>query len=160
MGGSLGNKPCGRVLLGPFSWVHMGELSTQGCCPDKSLTRRVAGVNTDLNPENKTAWGAVWLRTNATKLSTVFATAPSSADLQAPPPAPTMAVEVLASDDLSVASVHPCAPAETAQHASATVLCDLVAMGISTGDVIGLRFLGSKLEPKEGGWGLASSEFN
>ena len=25
MGGSLGNKPCGRVLLGPFSWVHMGE---------------------------------------------------------------------------------------------------------------------------------------
>ena len=49
-----GNKPCGRTVLGPFSWGHMGD-------------------NTDLNPKNTTAWGVVWLRTNASKISTTFA---------------------------------------------------------------------------------------
>ena len=166
-----GNKPCGRTVLGPFSWGHMG-------------------VNTDLNPKNKTAWGAIWLRTSAAKISTTFASlgaqqqndlllSVSTADggsalLQPPPsPPPSVMVEVI-SEDLSVQSVSPCTtagPALKEGHHNATyanvlrtvvVVCEVGNAGIEKH--LGLRFSAAKQfrehDHTEAGSGLLSTSFS
>ena len=139
-----GNRPCGRVLLGPFSWSHMGQQE-------------------DLNPKNSTAWGAVWLRTGSTTITTVFSPSPSDEDRRSPPPpVPTVSVEVLATD-FSVRHVLSC----HSQSETNSAECDLSAARVKLGEQagaelhIGLRFLGRKQDPHSHGvtHGLLTTSF-
>lgn len=152
-----GNKPCGRTLLGPFSWGHMG-------------------VNTDLNPKNLTAWGAVWVRTNATKLTTTFALLPGVATAdglsatvaiamgQAPLPSVSMLIEVLGDDN----SVHALVPCTTSHRnrggklAEVDCTCEVGHPGVEKH--LGLRFSGTKLHKGsnhlESGVGLLQTVFS
>ena len=165
-----GNKPCGRTVLGPFSWGHMGD-------------------NTDLDPKNKTAWGAVWLRTSAARISTTFATLGALQDLVSPgtpppppSPPPSVIVEVLG-EDLSVEAVskcttttttdgHPAAGSVEEGHYTAmyganvprtvVVECEVGNSGVEKH--LGLRFSGAKqfreYNHKEGGSGLLWTSFS
>ena len=76
------------------------------------------GHNTDLEPTSKTGRGVVWLRTNATEVTTYFDLPPPSGydhgnHLPAAPAAPSMSVDVL--DALTLerrGSTRGCAAAE------------------------------------------------
>lgn len=141
-----GNRPCGRSLLGPFSWGHMGD-------------------NTDLNPKNSSAWGAVWLRTNASMVSTTFADVGSTAEPRvatlASSASVSMFVEVLGAD-LGVKALLPCTTRwNSAADRSVVVHCDVGHPGSEKH--LGLRFAGAKLrkghDHREAGVGLLQTSF-
>lgn len=161
-----GNKPCGRVLLGPYSWGHMGD-------------------NTLLNPKNTSVWGSVWLRTDAETITTTFSPAASSrysssghgAGLRSSADGggrgseddtPTMSVEVLAAD-FSVAKILPCSPRHAASSEALVIDCHLSGerseMQVDTagsgeeGLHIGLRFSGKQQPHHKISRGLVSTSF-
>lgn len=107
----LGNVACGRNVLGPYTWSYMGH-------------------NLDLQLGSTVGRGIVWLRTNATKVTTVFGAAhPTHGHHPHTGEAPSMRVDTIDATTLEVSGTAHCAAATGSAERGWTVVCSLAAGG-------------------------------
>lgn len=129
----LGHVACGRQVLGPFSWTYMGH-------------------NTDLVPGSLVGSGVVWLRTNATKVTTFFDLAAGSSHghdeyRSTPTSAPGMSVDAIDSSTLEVVGSTQCESGGGSAQQGWRVVCSLLPQHVGTAITAGtfaLRFRAPK----------------